>query len=333
VFHYVSFEDYHLFLSESIYKWLDALAKLTDLIFSLSHFLSVPPPQASDLETYRAANTYIAPRSLYSIMGHTVFITRNCNASTGRIRVIPRFLPKRLARLVVYLVGPIRVLEQEFLDIIPNSPPRNDEFIFVRRGIPLSRIDFTQVLRDVTAQYTDIEIGLLDYLHVVKTMLTQTVRIHLDLEDETRPASAAFHVSPLTIWQAMEQASEEMFGDCLKLAMRWWDFLQVEHSPLSPQDPPVLTLSDALAKITVPGEDYNDIKLPRQDFPATPHSLMTFRPKRINKHSSEPPSSPLQHFYSAAQSDPFIVRMPFSLPTACSSPQTQGQIDTLPESS
>lgn len=253
-------------------------------------------------------------------MGHTVFVTRNSNASTGQIRIIPRFMPKRLARLVVYLVGPIRVLEQEFLDIIPNSNPSNDQLIFVRRGVPLSRIDFTQVLRDVTAQYTDIEIGLLDYPHVIKTMLAQTVHIHLDVEDETRPASAAFHISPLSIWQAMEQASEEMFGDCLKLAMRWWDFLQVEHNPLSPQGSTVLTLSSALAKITVPEEDCIDIKLPRQIFPATPHSLTTFRPKRINNHSSEPPSSPLQHFDSGEQSDPFIVRMPFSLSTLCSSP-------------
>ncbi|KIK39210.1 hypothetical protein CY34DRAFT_14556 [Suillus luteus UH-Slu-Lm8-n1] len=283
---------------ESIYKWLDALTKLTDLIFSLSHFLSVPPPQASDLEMYHAANTYIAPCSLYSIMGHTVFVTRNSNTSTGQIRIIPRFMPKRLARLVMYLVGPIRVLEQEFLDIIPNSNPSNDQLIF----------------------YTDIKIGLLDYPHVIKTMLAQTVHIHLDVEDETRPASAAFHISPLSIWQAMEQVSEEMFGDCLKLAMRWWDFLQVVHNPLSPQDPTVLTLSSTLAKITVPEEDCIDIKLPRQIFPATPHSLTTFHPKRINNHSSEPPSSPLQHFDSGEQSDPFIVRMPFSLSTLCSSP-------------
>jgi hypothetical protein len=106
-------------------------------------------------------------------------------------------------------------------------------------------------------------------------MLTQTVHVHLDLEVKTRPASTAFHVSLLTIWQAMEQVSEEMFGDCLKLMMCWWDFLQVEHSLLSPQDPPVLTLSDVLVKITVPEEDYIDIKLSLQDFPATPHSLMT----------------------------------------------------------
>ncbi|KAG1733422.1 hypothetical protein EDD22DRAFT_959005 [Suillus occidentalis] len=175
---------------------------------------------------------------------------------------------------------------QEFLDIIPNSTPSNDQLIFVRRGIPLSRIDFTQLLRDVTAQYTDIEIGLLDYPHVIETMLAQTVHLHLDLEDETRPSSVR--------------------GDVRGLS-------QAGDAPLSPQDPTVLTLSDALARVTVPEQDCIDIKLPRQSFPATPHSLTT---KRINRHSSEPPSSPLQHFYSAAQSDPFI-----------------GQIVTLPESS
>lgn len=93
----------------------------------------------------------------------------------------------------------------------------------------------------------------------------------------------------------MKQASEKIFRNCLKLVIHWWNFLQVENSPLSLQDPPVLTLLAMLVKITVPKEDCIDIKLPHQGFPTMLHSLITFRhtTKHINNYSLEPPLSPL----------------------------------------
>ncbi|KAG1781445.1 hypothetical protein EV702DRAFT_1041964 [Suillus placidus] len=102
----------------------------------------------------------------------------------------------------------------------PKPLPKNAKVIFVRWGIPLSRIDFTQVLHDVTAQYTNIEIGLLNYYNNINMMLTETVHVHLDTEDnEVGPIDVAFHNSSIKIWKAMEHASEEMFRDCLKMVV------------------------------------------------------------------------------------------------------------------
>ncbi|KAG2359104.1 hypothetical protein BDR07DRAFT_1378933 [Suillus spraguei] len=130
---------------------------------------------------------------------------RDSNTFTGRTRIIPHFMPYRLTRLVMYLVGPIRMLEQEFLEMIPDSPPEPDDFIFVRRGIPLSRIYFTQILRNITAQYISIEIGSLDYIPVIKSMLAHMVNIQIDLDyDDAGPIDAAYQNSSPSLWKAME---------------------------------------------------------------------------------------------------------------------------------
>lgn len=180
-------------------------------------------------------------------------------------------MPYRLTRLVMYLVGPIRMLEQEFLEMIPDSPPEPDDFIFVRRGIPLSRIYFTQILRNITAQYISIEIGSLDYIPVIKSMLAHMVNIQIDLDyDDAGPIDAAYQNSSPSLWKAMERASEDMFGDCLTLAARWWHTLQVEKNPSFSRCESTLKLSDALEKIMTPQQEHVVLK---RSYPATPNSL------------------------------------------------------------
>jgi superfamily II DNA helicase RecQ len=178
-----------LTLSEAAQRnWFSTVAAFMEALFCVVHISPGPVPRGTEAETLQFMNTAAAPRSLFAINGYiaSALSYSKTQSITGSNKIIPRFFPFDVARILVIYLAIVRPLELLWANGVfgPASAKNYLCLVFVRAAEPMTSADFSNALQTFTKDELDFPMGLADYRQVIKVILRVVLHIQTDEDDE-----------------------------------------------------------------------------------------------------------------------------------------------------
>jgi superfamily II DNA or RNA helicase len=241
------------FSMSKVREYRQSAERMKKLVLVSKHMGSGPPGRGDEIAPLRFRNGILQARNFYIVDGRLVSVTRyhKSQAMFGEPKVIPRFIPWRLAQvIVVYLVYVQPFMEE--LDQQTNGPPRSDHLWHDKNG-PWTTYHLTKALREETAIRTGLELTTSGYRHVAVEMGREYVgtdfMVHQPGGNEMLPEGEDVIEGPASLDNAVDlaaahtQAQAQRYGvraDIIRnltdeslqvfgsICSRWHDFLGLD---------------------------------------------------------------------------------------------------------
>lgn len=243
------------FSMSKVREYRQSAERMKKLGLVLKQMTSGPPARGEEVTALRLRNGMLQARNFYVVDGRLVSVTRyhKSQAMFGEPKVIPRFLPWRLAQVfAVYLVYVQPFIEE--LDQQTHGLPRSDHVWHDKRG-SWTTSHLTKILKEETAIRMGQELGTSGYRHVAVEMGREYVgtdfMLHQPGGDEMLPEGddviAGATENALDLAAAHTQAQAQRYGvraDIIRnltdeslqvfgtICSKWHDFLGLDsHAP------------------------------------------------------------------------------------------------------
>jgi hypothetical protein len=184
-------------LADAQRQWYGICAELTCGLFLLGHISPGPVPRGTEAETLLAWNTSVSSRTIFAINGYIASAisyskTQHILKTT---KIIPRFYPFEVARLLLLYLIIVRPLEKLWAKIAfgQDHAQHYRSRVFVSYGIPLTSVDFSEIMVSSTREDLNIPLGLADYRQVIKVVLRVLFGMDPDDDDEENEVQAIDH--------------------------------------------------------------------------------------------------------------------------------------------
>jgi superfamily II DNA or RNA helicase len=234
-------------------EYRQMVQRLKRLMLVAMHMSGGPPGRGQEITPLRFRNGVLQARNFYVVDGRLIFVTRyhKSQAMFGEPKVIPRFIPWRLAQVfAVYLVYVQPWVEE--LDQQTNGLPRSDHLWHDKNGSWTTH-HLTKALREETAIRMGQELTTSGYRHVAVEMGREYVgtdfMLHQPGGDEMLPEGEDVIEGPAAQDNAVDlaaahtQAQAQRYGvraDIIRnltdeslqvfgsICSRWHDFLGLD---------------------------------------------------------------------------------------------------------
>lgn len=144
-------------------------------LFALVHISPGPVPSGTEAETLQVWNLPTSPRTLFAMNG---FIGSALSYSKtqhlqGLNKILPRFFPFEVARLLIIYLVIVRPLEKRWVKtLFGHDLARNYALmVFVCFGSPLTSMEFSHILSTFTTDELNFPMGVADYRQMIKVVL------------------------------------------------------------------------------------------------------------------------------------------------------------------
>jgi superfamily II DNA helicase RecQ len=216
------------------YEW--AVEKFLEHLLILIHITGGQPGRGTEITTLKYANSMGALRNVFIYDGQVMLVTEYHKSVTitDQLKVIPRFLPERVGKmLIIYLayVLPFRQLLDQSTSIRASKG-----FIWFKRDHPWETSDLTAALTEQSGSRLNMRIRTSDYRHIAVAIDREHVRgltEGLDPENEDAHDLQASHSTTTAdrvygirgdILRSLTSRSIEVFK---KVTDRWHQFLRL----------------------------------------------------------------------------------------------------------
>lgn len=246
------------------------------------------------MSTILSCNSQFTAGNIHFFTGYLAFVTayNKTRHNTGSDKLIARFLPPRLARIVImYLTLVLPLLRTWAPEIFHDASQIQtfDNQFFVKSGRPMQSQEFTIALYDATSEGLNVGLGLADWRQVIKAIFRKIIGMDIDEDDEeesvidnsfghSRNVGDAHY--GLT-YDALPNMSSPMFRKNLILAQRLFRIFQLDDPKheLEPEQPTGISETD---RKLVSLEDKVDRLL--STFEAKQHLVEDSFEKRVIEH-------------------------------------------------
>jgi len=156
------------------YEW--AVGKFLEYLLILIHITGGQPGRGTEITTLRYANAMQTIRNIFVKEGRVMIVTEyhKSMAVTDQVKVIPRFLPERVGKLlVVYLadVLPFRQLMDRKAGMLTSKG-----FLWFKKDKPWETDDLTKALTTESGSRMGFHITTADYRHIAIAIDRRHVR-------------------------------------------------------------------------------------------------------------------------------------------------------------
>jgi hypothetical protein len=241
------------FSMSKVREYRQMVERLMRLMLVTMHMSGGPPGRGQEITPLRFRNGILQARNFYVVDGRLIFVTRyhKSQAMFGEPKVIPRFIPWRLAQVfAVYLVYVQPWVEE--LDQQTNGLPRSDHLWHDKNG-SFTTYYLTKALREETAIRMGQELTTSGYRHAAVEMGREYVgtdfMLHQPGGDEMLPEGEDVIEGPAALDNAVDlaaahtQAQAQRYGvraDIIRnltdeslqvfgsICSRWHDFLGLD---------------------------------------------------------------------------------------------------------
>ena len=247
-------QDSTRFSMSKVREYRQSVERLDKLALLLKQMTGGPPARGQEVTALRIRNGILQARNFYIIDRRLVGVTRyhKSQAMFGEPKVIPRFLPWRLAQVFVICMAWVKPFVEE-LNQQTNGLPRSDHFWHDKNG-SWTTSHLTKVLKEETAIRMGQELGTSGYRHVAIEMGREYVgtdfMLHQPGGDEMLPEGddviAGATDNALDLAAAHTQAQAQRYGvraDIIRnltdeslqvfgtICSKWHDFLGLDSRP------------------------------------------------------------------------------------------------------
>jgi len=153
---------------------------------------------------------------------------------------VAHFLPTAIARLFIYLVGPIRQVVIAFArQVSSENINAYETYLYVANGKTVESSAFSNVVRLYTQEFLHVPLTFAPYRQAVKAILRSTLHYHDDLDLPDDAIDACFGHSSSTgnrqygiVYDDLLGLTENMYMDALRLASRYHHWLGLGSSSI-----------------------------------------------------------------------------------------------------
>ena len=158
------------FSMSKVRKYRQLFEKTKKLALLGKHTTSGPPSRGDEVTALRLRNGVLQARNFYIVDGCLISVTRyhKSQAMFGEPKVIPRFIPWRLAQVFAVILVYVQPWIEE-LDQQTNGLPRSDHLWHDKNG-PYTTYHLTKALKEETAIRMGQELTTSGYRHVAVEM-------------------------------------------------------------------------------------------------------------------------------------------------------------------
>ena len=210
----------------------------------LAHTSTPGVARGTELGPLRSVNSLDGPRNLYFLSGSCTIICHylKTRSMTGRDGYVTHFLPNPVARLFIYLVGPIREVVLAFArQVLPSNVQVYREYLYVINGKTVDSGAFSNVLRAYTTEHLQIPLTLAPFRQALKAILRVVLHHHEDIDTSDDPIDVSFGHSTVTgnsryglVYEDLPGLTENVYAEAMGLAYRYHTWLGVGSFPGSP---------------------------------------------------------------------------------------------------
>lgn len=211
-----------------------------DLLMTLAHTTTPGAARGTELGPLRAVNSIDGPRNFFFLAGSCAIICQylKTRSNTGRDGFVAHFLPTAVARLFIYLIGPIRQVVIAFARQVSSENIHVYEaYLYVVNGKTVESSAFSNILRLHTQEFLCVPLTLAPYRQAIKAILRSILHHHHDLDVPDDAIDACFGHSSSTgntqyglVYDDLPGLTENMYVDALRLASRYHDWLGLGSS-------------------------------------------------------------------------------------------------------
>lgn len=244
-------QDCTRFSMSKVREYRQSAERLDKLLLVLKQETGGPPARGEEVAALRFRNGLLQARNFYIIDGRLVGVTRyhKSQAMFGEPKVIPRFIPWRLAQVFIVYMSWVKPFLEE-INQQTNGLPRSDHFWHDKNG-SWTTSHLTKILKQETAIRTGLELGTSGYRHVAVEMGREYVgtdfMLHQPGSDEMLPEGddviAGATDNALDLAAAHTQAQAQRYGvraDIIRnltdeslqvfgtICSKWHDFLGLD---------------------------------------------------------------------------------------------------------
>jgi hypothetical protein len=201
----------------------------------LAHVTTPGVARGTELGPLRSLNDINGPRNFFFLAG---FCTLICNylksrSITGHDGYVAHFLPKRVARLFIYLIGPIREVAIAFARIVmADNYHAYHAYLFVTFGKTVDSGTFSNILRRYTLEHLLTPLTISPYRQAIKAILRAVMHVIDDQQDTDDALDASFgHSSAIgntwygLVHEDLPGLTENKYVDAMHLATRYHGWL------------------------------------------------------------------------------------------------------------
>ena len=216
-----------------------AVKKFLEYMLILIHIAGGQPARGTEITSIRHANVMHASRNIFIMNGQVMVVTEyhKSQAVTDQPKVIPRFLPDRIGRLLVVYLADVLPFRQLITDCAYTS--ESGGFLWAGKdGKPWETDDLTRVMTRESGCRLGFRLTTQAYRHIAVAIDREHVRgltAGMDLDEEDDPHDLmACHSTAVAervygvdseILNSLSWRSVEIFRN---IAQRWHDFLGLD---------------------------------------------------------------------------------------------------------
>jgi hypothetical protein len=147
-----------------------AVDRVHALLFLLMHFTASSPPRGEEYKSYLIRNTEHSDRTFYWSAGTIMTFQRYHNSANARppVKLIPRFLPPKLASLFVEYMLMVRPV-QSFIAGLRGNIDVAQQYMNVwaiERDTAMDGGDVSSLVATTFLEHANLDLGIADYRHL-----------------------------------------------------------------------------------------------------------------------------------------------------------------------
>jgi hypothetical protein len=184
-----------LWKKSSCIEWLNRCKKLLETLIVLCHVLGGQPARGTELATLRWRNAIDEQRGVYWANGTIMLLVMysKTRSITGRNKLIPRFMPKRLGTMLAEYLAIVRPLEVFFSEKFQCKGAADlNEFLWADPRKGLWTGDFiSDIMKRTTSRHGMHGLGFREYRQVATAFMEHHLKYKAD-DREDRNINAVF---------------------------------------------------------------------------------------------------------------------------------------------
>jgi hypothetical protein len=226
---------------DALAMWARAADRVHALLFLLLHFTTSGPPRGEEYKSYLIRNIGHSDRTFYWSAGTVMTFQRyHKGANAGLpVKLIPRFLPPKLAPLFVEYMLLVRPVQSFIAGLHGNIDAAHQyaNVWAIERDAPMDGGDVSSLVATAFREHANLDLGMANYRHLVAYFdgsIKQSYYTEFPI-DETSGHSAATAARHYANCSNDHRFMDDQQMYTYKLAVEAWHrLLRLDGSPVDP---------------------------------------------------------------------------------------------------
>ncbi|CAK9868447.1 unnamed protein product [Sphagnum jensenii] len=230
---------------DALAMWARAADRVHALLFLLLHFIASGPPRGEEYKSYLIRNTEHSDRTFYWSAGTVMTFQRyHKGANAGpSVKLIPRFLPPKLAPLFVEYMLLVRPVQSFIAGLRGNIDVAHQyaNVWAIERDAPMDGGHVSSLVATAFREHANLDLGMADYRHLAAYFggsIKQSYCTEFPIDKTSRHSSAIAARHYVNCSNDHRFMNDQQMYTYKLAAKAWHRLLRLNGSPI---DPPLST--------------------------------------------------------------------------------------------